>query len=112
MSTKGAENVEFNSDGTTSFTKEGKEYILNSEDGAILDESKFIIPEGAVKIINNTTRYPDAYSIELKIQGRNISYILYNSRGQRLENGGGTESYDIIDNFNKLTGSNINNPKH
>ena len=39
MSTKGAENVKFNSDGTTSFTKEGKEYILNSEDGAITIES-------------------------------------------------------------------------
>ena len=34
ISTKGAENVKFNPDGSTSFVKDGKEYILNSEEGA------------------------------------------------------------------------------
>ena len=34
ISTKGAENVKFNPDGSTSFVKDGKEYILNNEEGA------------------------------------------------------------------------------
>lgn len=34
ISTKGAENVKFNPDGSTTFTKDGKDYILNTEGGA------------------------------------------------------------------------------
>jgi hypothetical protein len=52
MSTKGAENVKFNSDGTASFTKEGKEYILDSEDGAI-EKTKISLRERGQKILNS-----------------------------------------------------------
>lgn len=101
-----AQNVKFNSDGTTSFTLNGNPWILNKNE-AILDDSKFIIPEGAVKIINNTIYGSNAYSAKLIDNGNNNFAIeIYDRNGNRISVGSSS-----ISEYNELTGSNLPEPQ-
>lgn len=107
---KKAQNVKFNSDGTTSFILNGDPWILN-KDEAVLDDSKFIIPEGAVKIINNTIYGSNAYSAKLIDNGENNFAIeIYDRNGNRIA-GGSSGGNSSISEYNELTGSNIPIPQ-
>ena len=88
MSTKGAENVKFNSDGTTSFTKSGQEYILDSERGAIINTNTLL--QTIINKMNSATTHAenDAAATEASRAGIPESewMSIYNRNEVRIEN--------------------------